>query len=129
MKQQLTATLIIFSIWTVLNYFFHHIILGEFYTANEQLWLPLSEMKIGLLYGVNFISALLFVSIYYHLISKKTMRNAIRLGTLIGLSFSIVWIGCYGSMLVPFKTIVVWALAAIVNFIVAGGITGFFVKE
>jgi hypothetical protein len=128
-KQRLKAILTIFSSWILLDYFFHHIILIESYIATHQLWRSSTEMKLGLMYGISLITACFFVMIYCQIVSKKTMRNAIKLGLLIGLLVGAGSIGAYSYMPLPLNIPILWSLSAIVNFSIAGSIVGFFMKE
>lgn len=129
MKSRLIATAIIVITWMALDVLFHGVWLMSEYQATASLWRPLGEMKNGLMTFSSVVTALLFVLTYCQLVSNKSLKKGIKLGVLVGL---IVATGAslvsYASMPITITITIGWFLSYLVNYSVAGLITGYFVK-
>ena len=96
------AIIAIFVGWEILDFIIHSLILGSAYAAQPQLWRPMSEMKMWLIYLVTLIFVIVFVLIYTNLIKEKSMKSALTYGLLFGFGTGIsMGYGTYASMPIP----------------------------
>jgi hypothetical protein len=72
-KKLLLAVLILFVTWSVLDFLIHGMILRSTYQETPELWRPMEEMKMGLMYVVTAVYAAAFVGIYAFLIQPKSL--------------------------------------------------------
>ncbi len=128
MKSRLLAVLGIIVSWMILDYLFHGVLLMADYTATASLWRPMTEFKTGIMQLVGVVTAFAFVVIFCNLVSNKTMKKAVKLGTLVGLIVGTLQANGYSYMPITTTIAVGWFFANFVKFTVAGAITGFFVK-
>ncbi len=130
MKKTLIATLAVFIAWEVLDYVIHGVILASSYEATANLWRPMEEMMMGLMYFVVLVSAFVFVSVYDRFVSEKNLQNAIKFGAWLGLGAGIsMGYGSYAVMPMTYNIALVWFLGSWVEFTAAGVIVGYLVKE
>lgn len=125
MKQRLIATILIFISWSLTNMLFHSLILMNDYTATAALWRPMEQMNMPLMHIVSLLSALFFVLIYCQVVSNKSLEKGLKLGVIVGLLQGVgMGFGSYSYMPITMKIAVVWCIAAIVNYTIAGLIVG-----
>jgi hypothetical protein len=130
MKRFIGAVLSIFVFWNVVDFFVHGIILKAAYEETASLWRPMEEMKMGLMYLVVLISAMVFVSIYKYLVTKKSMQKAILYSALYGFGASIsVGYGSYTVMPIPYTMALIWFLNMFIRTVLAGVLLGLIIKE
>ena len=130
MKRIAGAVVSIFISWNIIDYIVHGIILNQAYQETSQLWRPMAEMKMGLIYISVFISAVVFVLIYQRLVSNKSISNAIQYGILLGIGVGIsMGYGTYAVMPIPYAMALTWFLTSILESAVAGILLGVIIKE
>ena len=130
MKERLIATVVTFIAWFGLNYLFHNLFLMPDYELTAQLWRPKAEMNCvsGML--SSLLAALAFVFTYCRMVKDKTQAKGTKLGFLVGIIVGIgAGLGSYSYMPITEKIAIVWFIANVANFTVAGAITGYFVKK
>lgn len=129
MKSRLISVAVIVIAWMALDFVFHGLWLMSEYGATASLWRPMEEMKTGLMNVSTIVTAFLFVLTFCQLISGKTLQKGVKLGVMVGLivgtSSALV---SYASMPITTTIALGWFLSSVVNFTVAGAITGYFVK-
>ncbi len=128
MKKFILATIAIFIAWSILDMITHGMLLESLYKQTAQLWRPEAEMKMGLMYLVSILNAVLFVWIYYVLVNKS-FKNGVLFGLLMGLLNGIgMGYGSYTFMPIPYVLAFGWFLSSVVNGLVAGLLVGWIVK-
>jgi len=128
-KKIILATIAVFVVWGILDYVIHVVILEGTYEATKELWRPQGEMKMGLMYLVTFITALVFVYIYARFVSEKNMGNAILFGLIYGAGYGIsMGYGSYSFMPIPYSLALVWFLGTVVELTIGGILLGLIVK-
>ena len=114
----------------MVDFLVHGIILKKAYEATSQLWRPMEEMNMELMYFIVLISAIVFAAIYKRLITNRNMTNAIQYGLLFGLGAGIsMGYGSYTVMPIPYSMALIWFLGIFIRSILAGILLGLIVKE
>jgi hypothetical protein len=130
MKKVLIATVAVFVAWNVIDYIIHVVLLGSTYATLPQLFRPMEEMKMGLMYFVSLVSAFVFTWIYSKFISPKSMMIGLQFGLILGVSYGIgMGYGTYSVQPIPYNMALTWFLGTIVCMGIGGLITGLIVKE
>ena len=128
-KQTFLAIVAIFFAWAVLDFLIHGLLLGATYEATAELWRPMEEMKMPLMYLVTLVSAAAFVMIYGWLISPKSVVTGVQFGLLFGLAMGIgMGFGTYSVQDIPANLAWTWFLGTVVKAAVAGAIAGAIIK-
>jgi len=123
------AVIAIFVAWAVLDIAIHGVILGPTYAQQPELWRPMEEMKMGLMYVVTLVSAAAFAGIYGLLVSPKSIGTGLKYGFLFGIAFGFsMGFGTYSVMPIPFHMAVVWCLGTVVELLIAGAVVGAIMK-
>jgi hypothetical protein len=129
-KKACLAVVAVFICWAVVDFVIHGILLQASYGATADLWRPMEEMKMGLMYVVTFISCLVFVLIYALLVGNKRLGTGLAYGGLFGLGAGIsMGYGTYSVQPIPYVMAFSWFLGTLVEGILAGLITGAIVKD
>ncbi len=63
-KKIIYSVIIVFVVWSILDFVIHQLILGASYQATANLWRPMAQMKMGLMYVVVFLVSIAFVCLY-----------------------------------------------------------------
>jgi hypothetical protein len=130
MKKTILAILAVFVTWTVLDFIIHGLILGSAYTATPELWRPMAEMKMGLMYFTSLVAAVAFVYIYARFITDKGLKNAVLYGLIYGIGAgTAMGYGTYSVMPIPCFMASVWFVGTTVEFAAAGLVTGLIIKK
>ena len=130
MKRLSGSVLAIFVSWSIIDYVIHGIILMEAYQQTEHLWRPMEEMKMGLMYIVVLLTAIVFALIYKRLITNKSITNAIQYGILFGIAVGLgMGYGSYSVMPITYSIAITWFLGTLIEYVVAGVLVGIIIKE
>ena len=130
MKRALIAIILVFGMWCMLDFIIHVRILGPTYQATAQLWRPMKEMKMGLIYFTVFVSSLVFVTIYARFFTEKGICTAVKYGLLFGLGFGIpMGYGTYAIMPIPYKMALTWFLGTVAETTLGGLLLGLIIKK
>ncbi len=125
MARFVVAVVATFITWSVVDFVVHGVLLGPSYEATADLWRPMAEMKMGLMYGANAISALAFVTLYQVLVRPKGVRGGFVLGLLYGTAMGIpMGFGTYSVMPIPLSMAILWFVGALVQTSAAGLLVG-----
>lgn len=128
-KRSLWAVLAVFVAWSVLDFLLHGVILRATYAATAHLWRPPAEMKLLPMHGVTLLSAMGFVAIYTLLVGRKSLRNGLIYGFLVGVMIGLgMGFGTWCVMPIPASLAWTWFLGTIVEATVAGAFVGALVK-
>jgi hypothetical protein len=130
MKRQLLAVVAVFVAWSVMDFVIHGMILASAYTMTPQLWRPMEEMKMGVMYFTLLVAAIAFVGIYAWFISNKSVKTGALYGLVFGIGTGMsMGYGSYSVMPIPYTIAFGWFLGSVAEAVVAGLITGLIVKK
>lgn len=130
MVKMIIAVVAVFIAWSALDFVIHSVILQSAYASMPQLWRPMEEMKMGLMYFVTFLNAVIFTMIYSKFITQKTLANALSFGIMYGLAAGLsMGYGTYSVQPIPYTMALTWFLGTLVEVAVAGVIVGLVIKE
>lgn len=130
MKRTALAILAVFITWSVLDFVIHGLILGSAYAAMPQLWRPMADMKMGLMYFTVLVIAASFVYIYARFIAEKHIKTAMLYGLIFGIASGIgMGYGTYAVMPIPYSMAFVWFIGSVVEFTIGGLLAGLIVKK
>ena len=128
-KRMLLAIIAVFIAWSVLDFIIHGVLLQSIYEATADLWRPMEEMKMFLMYLVTLLFTAAFVLIYVLLITQKSLVSGIKFGALFGLAIGIsMGFGSYSYMPIPLALAWSWFFGTLLQAIIAGAIVGAIVK-
>ena len=128
-QRPILAVFAVFLTWSILDVA-HGVLLDPIYQATADLWRPVEEMNMALMYSVSLATAACFVTIYTLLVTRKSLAAGLKLGALFGLAsgISMGW-GFYGFMPIPLSMAWGWFLGVLINFVLAGTLVGAIVKS
>jgi hypothetical protein len=130
MKRIILAVLAVFVCWELLDFVIHGLILAPAYAATPQLWRPMAEMKMGLMYFTVLITAAAFVFIYARFVTDKGIKTAALYGLIFGIGSGIsMGYGTYSVMPIPYAMAFVWFVGAVIEFTIGGLVAGLIVKK
>ena len=85
-KKFILAAIAIFITWSVMDFIIHVLILRSTYEATAQLWRPMNQMKIGLMYMVTMVAVTAFAVLYAAVVTKKSLGTGLTYGFLYGVA-------------------------------------------
>ncbi len=130
MKRTILAVLAVFVSWSALDFVIHGVILGSIYRATPQLWRPMPEMKMGLMYFTMLVVAASFVYIYARFVAEKGIKIAVLYGLVFGIGAGTgMGYGTYAFMPIPYTIALAWFLGSVVEYTVGGLVAGLIVKK
>jgi len=129
-KRTIWAVVAVFIAWSILDFILHGLLLRSTYEATANLWRPMDQMNMPLMYFVTLVSTVCFVLIYGLLVGQKSLATGIRFGALFGLAtgFSMGF-GSYSYMPIPLTLAWSWLLGTWIEAIAAGAIVGAIMKS
>lgn len=128
-KRMILASIAIFFAWAIMDFLIHGVLLAATYEATAEMWRPMEEMKMPLMYLVTLVTAVAFAMIYELLISPKSVAAGIQFGLLLGIAMGIgMGFGTYSVQAIPLSLAMTWFLGTIVETAVAGAIAGAIIK-
>ena len=128
-KKIVINSIVIFVVWTAIDFFVHGYFLQEAYLATADLWRPMEEAKMGLNSFTVLVAATIFSMVYIILVDRKSMNTALLYGFLLGLSAGVSWAyGSYAFMPIPYTMALTWFAIPIVEGIIGGVILAFLAK-
>lgn len=130
LKRVLAATAAIFLVWQALDFVIHGIILRNVYASMPNMWRPMAEIKMPVMWIVGAIAAFCFAAVYGWLVRPKNVGVALRYGLLFGLGAGVsMGYGTYAVMPVPYSMALTWFLGTFVEALAAGALVGVIVRE
>jgi hypothetical protein len=128
-KRTILTVGLVFIAWSVLDFILHGWLLRSTYEATANLWRPMNQMNMPLMYSVTLIFTACFVLIYRLLVGKKSLMSGIQFGALFGLGTGIsMGFGSFSFMPIPLTLAWTWFLGTWIEAIVAGSIVGALIK-
>ena len=129
-KRTIWAFVAVFIAWSILDFILHGLLLRSTYEATANLWRPMNQMNMALMYFVTLIFTTCFVLIYGFLVGQKSLTSGIQFGALFGLATGIsMGFGSYVYMPIPLTLAFSWFLGSWIEAIVAGAIAGAIIKS
>jgi len=130
LKKYLLSVLAVFVLWSVLDFVLHGIILSQAYQATAQLWRPMAEMKMGLMYLSSLLTAAAFVGAYTLLAADKSVKTGTLYGIMMGLFSGIpMALGSYSYMPITCYIAVAWFCGSVILMTLAGLCIGAIFKK
>jgi hypothetical protein len=115
-KEIVVGTVAVFVVWGVMDFIIHGVLLSSLYAANPELWRPMAEMKIGVMYGAILISALFFTLLYELGLADAPLRKSVLYGAYFGVAIGIgMGFGTYSVQPIPLSLAVSWFVGTIVE--------------
>jgi hypothetical protein len=125
----LLTIIAVFIAWSALDFVIHGLLLAPTYEATAELWRPMDEMNMPLMYSVTLVFTVCFVLIYALLVERRSLSSGILYGILFGLASGVsMGFGSYTYMPIPLTLAVSWFAGVLVELIVAGAISGVLLK-
>ena len=129
-KRIVLAVVAVFFAWAILDFLLHGLILQSTYEATANLWRPMDQMNMPLMYLVTLVCTASFVLIYGLLVERKSLASGIQFGALFGLATGIsMGFGSYSVMPIPLTLAWTWFFGSWIEAIAAGAIVGTIVKS
>jgi len=119
-KEIITGTVAVFVTWSVLDFIIHSVLLGPLYASQPQLWRPMAEMKIGLLYATVFLSALFFTLLYEIGFAAATLNTSLQFGVFYGVAVGLgMGFGTFSVQPIPLAMAFAWFIGTLVESVAA----------
>ncbi len=129
-KRTIWAVVAVFIAWSILDFILHGLLLRSTYEATANLWRPMDQMNMPLMYFVTLVFTVCFVLIYGLLVGQKSLASGIRFGALFGLATGIsMGFGSYSYMPIPLTLAWSWFFGSWIEAITAGAIVGAIMKS
>lgn len=124
------AVVAVFVAWAIMDFILHGVLLRSAYEATANLWRPMDQMKMSLMYVVTFVFTVCFVLIYGLLGEQKSLVSGLRFGALFGLATGVsMGFGSYSYMPIPLTLAWSWFFGSVIEGIAAGAIVGAIMKS
>jgi len=124
-KRTLLAVVAVFIAWFIMNSILHGVLLRPTYEATANLWRPMDQMNMPLIYFVTLVFSACFVLIYGLLVGQKSLLSGIKFGVLFGLATgTTMGFGSYSYMPIPLTLAWSWFFGSWIEAIIAGAIVG-----
>jgi hypothetical protein len=129
-KRTILAVVGVFIAWSILDFILHGLLLRSTYEATANLWRPMDQMNMPLMYFVTLVFTVCFVLIYRLLVGEKSLVSGIQFGALFGLATGIsMGFGSFSFMPIPLTLAWGWFFGSWIEAIVAGTIVGAIMKS
>jgi hypothetical protein len=129
-KQTLLATMVVFIVWSIIDFLVHGMLLQSTYQATAHLWRPEDQAHMLLMSAMTLIFSLCVVSIYSYFIAPKSLRSVAQYGLLLGFGIGcLTGLGTYSYMPIPMELASSWFAVNFVELALAGIIAGSMIKE
>jgi hypothetical protein len=125
LKRTILAVAAVFIAWSGMDFILHGLLLQSTYEATANLWRPMDQMNMPLMYFVTLVFTVCFVLIYGLLVGQKSLVSGIKFGALFGLATGIsMGFGSYSYMPIPLTLAWSWFFGSWIKAIAAGAIIG-----
>ena len=129
-KRTIWAVVAVFMAWSILDFIMHGLLLRSTYEATANLWRPMDQINMPLMYFVTLVFTVCFVLIFGLLVGQKSLASGIRFGALFGLATGIsMGFGSYSYMPIPLTLAWSWFFGSWIEAITAGVIVGAIMKS
>jgi len=129
-KRAILAVVGVFIAWSIMDFLIHGVLLKSTYEATANLWRPMDDINIPLIYFVTLAFTACFVAIYGLLVDRKSLVSGIKFGALFGLAGGIsMGFGSYCYMPIPMTLAWSWFFGTWIEAVIAGAIVGAILKS
>ena len=111
-----------FAFIFLFEYLWHHMVMGDIYTASMSVWRPEAE-SMDMFHWVllaQFLTAAIFVYIFKQGVEDKGIMEGLRFGKIIALLFSVMSIYAYVFQPIPGEVIIWWIVGYFIQFPLLG---------
>jgi hypothetical protein len=130
LKRTILTVVVVFIVWSVLDFIIHGILLRSTYEATANLWRPMDQMNMPLMYFVTLVFSACFVLIYRLLVGQKSLVSGIKFGALFGLATGVsMGFGSYTYMPIPLTLAWTWFVGSWIEAMAGGAIVGALIKS
>lgn len=130
MRKVFLTSVVVFLVWSILDFVIHGVLLQAAYAATPDLWRPRAEMKLGVLYVSVFGTALAFTAIWARYVRPKAPMIGLLYGAWFGIAAGLsMGYGSYAVMPIPYGMALVWFLGRVVEGIAAGAVAATLIRE
>ena len=120
-KKIWTGAIIVFVIIALVDYVLNGVLLTGDYEATKDLWRPMAEMKMWIIFVTYAFIAYFFTLVFSKGFEGKGVMEGVRYGTYIAMMVSLpAGYGMYAAMPVPYSLALAWFLGGWVQFILCG---------
>ena len=124
-KKIVTATVVVFVSFLVMDYVLHSVLLGSLYAETAHLWRQAEALRglAWIIWVVDALVAFLMVLLFSKgwEAGKSWLGQGVRFGLMLGLLFSLpMGFSMYAIMPIPLSLGLGWFVGALVEFMVAG---------
>ena len=128
-KRAILAVVAAFIARSILDFVIHGLLLQSTYMATADLWRPMEEMNVPLMYLVSLAFTACFVAFYGLMVTKKSFISGIKFGALFGLASGVSGgFGSYCVMPIPLTLALSWFLGTLIEAIAGGALVGAILK-
>lgn len=129
-KQGLVPTVVIFILWSGMDFLIHGLMLQSAYQDTASLWRPNDQMHAWLMTAVTLFFSFVVVILYRTLIVPKSLSSGLKYGILLGLGIGIFsGIGPFAYMPIPLHMAATWFTLDFAKLALAGFVVGCMVTE
>jgi len=129
LKKVLIAGVVVFVLWSILDFVLHAVILGSSYASRPAFFRAGDEMKTVLMQVVGLLASFAFVWVY-GFFKKKTVATGLLYGAIFGVGAGAsMGYGTYAVMPIPYVWALSWFLGTLVAAVLGGLVVGLIVRE
>ena len=129
-KRAFLAIPAVFITWSVVDFIVHELILRETYEQAKEIFRPMEEMNIPLIYFTVLVASIVFVFIYARFFAEKNVTAAGIYGLAFGLAVGTsMGFATYATMKISYDMAQVWFLGTVLETTLAGLLMGWIVER
>ena len=116
--------------WTAIDAVLHRWFLAPLYLRDMNLWRPLDQLNLALVYAATFALIATFIAIYALLVRPKSLGAGLTFGALIGVALGVAsGFGTYIHMPIPLALAWGWLIGGWLKALAAGAVVGGLIRE
>ncbi|MFH1277132.1 MAG: hypothetical protein ABIK65_01970 [Candidatus Eisenbacteria bacterium] len=119
------SVVVLFVVWSALDWFFHGVVMTGYYEASKDLWRSEEAMNamMPLMWLVTLIASFFFVLVFSKGYEGKGIGEGVRFGLYIGLWFgSSMGLGSYTAMPITGAVALGWFLITVIECVTGGAV-------
>ena len=129
MKGIAISTILIFLVFSIIDFITHGQLLMTTYKETSDLWRPMGEMKTGLMSFLIIVLAFGMSLLYRYFVSGKCAYQGTIFGLILGAMFGLsMGFGSYAVMPISFGLALSWFFIETIKFTLGGLIIGLIIK-
>lgn len=127
--KKIFTILLLFVFWIASDYAIHCNLLQKYYKESQDLWRPMNEMNLPLIYGSSLIYCMLFFCFYWHFSQEKSIASGMKFGLALGLITGMGQFMCYFYMPIDINLAGGWFLGSLTQCALGGTLIGYLTKD